>query len=99
MYVSDYLYASGYFSSSSTTNASSQNYGNQNWLYKGIEWTITPRSDISSAAFYVYSSGHVNNYGPASLGFGARPTFYLTSSVFITGGNGSFDNPYTITLE
>ena len=98
MYVSDYLYASGYFSSSSTTNASSQNYGNQNWLYKGIEWTITPRSDNSSNAFRVYYYGLVNYY-TAYYGFGARPTFYLTSSVFITGGNGSFDNPYTITLE
>ena len=98
MYVSDYLYASGYFSSSSTTNASSQNYGNQNWLYKGIEWTITPRSDNSSYAFYVNNIGYVF-YNDASFGFGARPTFYLTSSVFITGGNGSFASPYTISME
>ena len=98
MYVSDYLYASGYFSSSSTTTGSSNYYGNQNWLYKGYEWTITPRSNSSSYAFYVHNYGYVS-YTRASYGFGARPTFYLTSSVFITGGNGSFDNPYTITLE
>ena len=98
MYVSDYLYASGYFSSSNTTIASSNYYGNQNWLYKGYEWTITPRSDTSSSAFAVNYTGYVS-YNSAYLGYGARPTFYLTSSVFITGGNGSFDNPYTITLE
>jgi len=98
MYVSDYLYASGYFSSSNTTTATSSYYGNQNWLYKGYEWTITPLSNTSSNAFYVASYGSVNYYG-AYFGFGARPAFYLTSSVFITGGNGSFASPYTITLE
>ena len=99
MYVSDYLYASGYFESADATTASSDYYGNQNWLYKGYEWTITPRSDDSSYAFNVSYYGYVFNFSNASSGYGARPTFYLTSSVFITGGNGSFDNPYTITLE
>ena len=98
MYVSDYLYASGYFGSVDATTASSNYYGNQNWLYKGYEWTITPRSDSSSYAFYVYNRGYVNYYF-ASSGYGARPTFYLTSSAFITGGNGSFASPYTISME
>ena len=98
MYVSDYLYASGYFSSSSTTNATSQNYGNQNWLYKGIEWTITPRSANSSNAFYVYTRGSVYNY-TAYDGYGARPTFYLKSSVYVTGGTGTFSDPYTISCD
>ena len=99
MYVSDYLYASGYFSSSNTQTASSNYYGNQNWLYKGYEWTITPYSSNSSHAFSVYGLGSVNNYWNAFNGYGARPTFYLTSSVFIIGGNGSFASPYTISME
>ncbi len=98
MYVSDYLYASGYFSSSNTQTASSTFYGNQNWLYKGYEWTITPQSNNSSYAFNVDLCGHfISNL--AYIRYGARPTFYLTSSVFITGGNGSFASPYTISIE
>ena len=99
MYVSDYMYASGYFNSTNTTTGSSYYYGNQNWLYKGYEWTITPRSDNSSNAFSVNYNGNVNNSGTASYGYGARPAFYLTSNVYIAGGNGTFDNPYTLILK
>ena len=99
MYVSDYLYSSGYFSSSSTQSASSNYYGNQNWLYKGYEWTITPQSNSSSNAFYVDGNGYVGNYGNAFIGYGARPTFYLKSSVYVTGGTGTFSDPYTISCD
>ena len=98
MYVSDYLYASGYFGSVDATTASSYYYGNQNWLYKGYEWTITPRSDSSSLAFRVNFTGLVA-YNNASLGYGARPTFYLKSSVYVTGGTGTFSDPYTISCD
>ena len=98
MYVSDYMYASGYFSSSSTTTGSSNYYGNQNWLYKGYEWTITPRSNSSSNAFIVSNYGNVGN-STAYFGFGARPTFYLKSSVYVTGGTGTFSDPYTISCD
>ena len=99
MYVSDYMYASGYFNSTSTTTGPSLYYGNQNWLYKGYEWTITPRSNSSSNAFYVHSNGYFNDNGFASHGYGARPAFYLTSNVYIAGGNGTFDNPYALILK
>ena len=100
MYVSDYMYASGYFNSTSTEAGSSFYYGNQNWLYKGYEWTITPCSNNLSNAFYVDNYGFVNtNNGRASYGYGARPAFYLTSNVYIAGGNGTFDNPYTLILK
>ena len=98
MYVSDYMYASGYFNSSSTTTGSSNYYGNQNWLYKGYEWTITPINNNSSYAFYVNNTGRVNNNN-ASYGCGARPTFYLKSSVYVTGGTGTFSDPYTISCD
>ena len=97
MYVSDYLYASGYYSSTDTTTGSSYYYGNQNWLYKGYAWTITPRSNNSVSSFTVSNSGRVSYYG-ARLGSGARPTFYLNSNVLISGGDGTFDNPYTLSL-
>ena len=99
MYVSDYMYASGYFNSTSTTTGSSYYYGNQNWLHKGNEWTITPRSNSSSVAFYVYNYGYVANNGYAYRGYGARPTFYLKSSIYVTGGTGTFSDPYTISCD
>ncbi len=98
IYVSDYLYASGYFSNSNTTTASSSYYGNQNWLYKGYEWTITPISNNSTSAFYVYLNGSVYD-SAAYFGNGARPTFYLKSDVYVTGGSGTFDDPYQIACD
>jgi len=98
MYVSDYMYASGYFASDDTTTGSSNYYGNQNWLYKGHEWTITPDADSADSAFYVARNGVVVSLY-VHYGDGARPTFYLKSSVYVTGGNGSFSNPYTISCD
>ncbi len=98
MYVSDYMYASGYFNSTSTTTGLSYYYGNQNWLYKGTEWTITPYSNSSSYAFGVSYTGRVI-YNFAYGGSGARPTFYLKSSVYVTGGTGTFSDPYTISCD
>ena len=98
MYVSDYMYASGNFNSTSTVAGFSYSYGNQNWLYKGNEWTITPRSDHSSSAFNVHGNGSVGIIN-AYYGYGARPTFYLKSSVYVTGGTGTFSDPYTISCD
>ena len=95
MYLSDYLYASGYYSSSDTTNNNiGYYYGNKNWLYKGYEWTITPDSSGVYNAVYV-------EYGRAGFSsiinpFRWRPTFYLKSTVSVTGGEGTFDNPYLV---
>ena len=93
MYASDYLYASSYFADTSTTTASSQYYGNKNWLYKGIEWTITPQANSAYYAFYVSYSGSVSS-NSANNGLGVRPTFYLKSTIGISGGAGTIDNPY-----
>ena len=98
MYVSDYMYASGYFSSTSTTTGSSSYYGNQNWLYKGYEWTITPLDTGSLEGFYVNGAGPVYSF-MNSDDFGIRPTFYLKSSVYVTGGTGTFSDPYTISCD
>ena len=97
MYASDYLYASSYFADTATTTASSSYYGNKNWLYKGYEWTITPSADSADRAFRVYNYGRVDNYA-AHLGYGVRPTFYLKSNVNVTGGSGTFDDPYTLSM-
>ena len=96
MYLSDYLYASSYYTSSDTTTASIGTYyfGNKNWLYKGREWTLTPYSSYSNRVWHTSDGGvdYSNSCFPSSV----RPTFYLKSSVYVTGGNGSFDNPFTL---
>jgi len=97
MYPSDYLYASAYYADTSTTTGSSSYYGNKNWLYQGYEWLITPQTHGSAHAFHVHQYGYVS-YNPSTGGLGVRPTFYLKSSVYVTGGEGTFDNPYTISM-
>ena len=94
MYLSDYLYASGYYTSSDTTTQDEQYFGNKNWLNKGNEWTLTPSISSKNDIWLVESgcSYRSSSYYPAS----ARPTFYLKSSVYVTGGDGSFDNPFTL---
>ena len=98
MYLSDYLYASGYYSSTSiAAPQANYSYGNKNWLYKGFEWTQTPTASGASGAWRVVA-GDAESYITYSLS-GWRPTFYLKSTVYVTGGNGSFDNPYTIACD
>ena len=97
MYLSDYLYASGYYSNADTSTQGQYYFGNKNWLYKGWEWTLTP---LASGAKSVWSvaDGFVS-YPSVIYPNGWRPTFYLKSSVYVTGGDGSFDNPYTIACD
>ena len=96
MYASDYLYASSYFADTATTTASSNYYGNKNWLYKGIEWTITPIADNDASVFNASGYGGGVNRSATLYGIGVRPTFYLKSTVGISGGAGTIDNPYTL---
>ena len=94
MYLSDYLYASSYYTSSDTTTQGTSYFGNKNWLYKGNEWTLTPYASASNYVWWVYSGSVYND--TTSTPNSARPTFYLKSRVYVTGGNGSFDNPFTL---
>lgn len=95
MYLSDYLYASGYYASSDTTSSISSSYfSSNNWLYKGIEWFLTPWSYSSENSWCVTNRGFTAT--SVTYGLSIRPTFYLKSSVYVTGGNGSFDNPFTL---
>ena len=94
MYISDYLYANGYYSSTDTSTQVSGYYGNENWLYKGEEWTQTPYASDANRVWSV-TVGYVH-YDRAYRSYGWRPTFYLKSSVYVTGGNGFFNNPYTL---
>jgi len=93
MYISDYLYASGYYSNDDITTPNSY-FGEKNWLYSGSEWTITPTQGTTKVRFITAGSISTKE---TYQNYNVRPTFYLKSSVYITGGDGTFDNPYTIT--
>ena len=94
MYLSDYLYASSYYTSSDTATNGTINFGNKNWLYKGKDWTLTPFTYDASSVWFV--SLGATSYISSNTSSSVRPTFYLKSSVYVTGGNGSFDNPFTL---
>ena len=94
MYLSDYLYASGYYASTNTTTQGTQYFGNKNWLYKGYDWTLTPYASGANRVWSV-ADGRTNNntaYNPN----GWRPALYLKSDVKIFGGFGTYNNPYIL---
>ncbi len=111
MYPSDYGYAT---SGGSTTNretclnkelynwdsSSVSDCKNNDWLYKSgtYQWTLTSYSGSSVVVFRVDSVGRVN-IGPAYLTSDAvSPALYLNSNVKISGGEGTEESPYTLSL-
>ncbi len=94
MYLSDYLYASGYSASTATTTENTHYFGNKNWLYVGSEWTITPYASNAESAWYV-NNGYAS-YGYSYEPYESRPTFYLKSDIKISGGFGTYNNPYIL---
>ncbi len=62
---------------------------------KETEWTLTSlnrASDVLLAGGFI---GHGVSYQRAQAIY---PTFYLKSNIMYAGGNGTIDNPYTISL-
>ena len=108
MYPSDYGYATSGGSSVNRAsclakelyNWDSSSYSdckNNDWLLsKNIQWTLTPRSASSSAVFLVGSS--VYSAGTVSTGYAFSPALYLTSNVRISGGDGSENSPFELSL-
>ena len=108
MYPSDYGYAT---SGGTTTNRQSclakelynwdsssySNCKNNDYLFDSsrYQWTITPHSSRSYLVFYVDFSGFVGNLGVTSS-LASRPVLYLKSTVEITGGNGTSENPFIL---
>ncbi len=108
MYPSDYGYAT---SGGTTTNRNSclakemynwdsSSYSdckNNDYLYNSSEyqWTLTPPSSRSNSVIRVYNSGHVNSNNVTGS-CTSRPVLFLTSTVQITGGEGTQSSPYTL---
>ena len=102
MYVSDY----GYSVKNSSCNHSSVSLDSYNktacggsaWMLKnGNEWTLSPWSSYTAYVFHVDSDARAL-YDYAIGGYDVRPVLYLNSNVYITGGDGSLNNPFQVGL-
>ena len=82
--------------------SSSNNYPdcyNNDWLYnnRNDQWTLTPGASYSSRVFNVFSSGSLDYYHTYRT-TGIFPALYLNSNVKISGGSGTEESPYTLSL-
>ena len=100
MYPSDYGYAAGGEACLQTDLFSyNTNCQNNNWLFNtDFQWMITPLSSFSYYVFDAYNEGNVASNSTTIMYAGARPSVYLKSSVVITTGDGSRENPYQLFL-
>ena len=103
MYPSDYGYSVTNANCSHTSknlgSYDSSSCGGKAWLLKyGYEWTGSPNSGNSNNVFYVITFASLSSTN-ASSGLGVRPVLYLKSNVYVTGGDGSINNPYQLSLS
>ena len=110
MYPSDYGYAT---SGGSTTNretclntvlynwdsSSVSECYNNDWLYKSgtHKLTLTPYASNSYHVFRVLSNGYLY-YSATIAALGVSPALYLNSNVKISGGSGTEESPFTLSL-
>ena len=97
MYPSDYLYSSNLGTCTSTAYYwDSSGCADSTWLFESqSEWFLTPYVEDSSEAFYLNDAGSLQTNDTASWGT-CSPVLYLASTVEITGGEGTSENPYTL---
>ena len=110
MYPSDYGYAtSGGATTDRQTCLATEMYSwnsssysdckTNNWLYNiSWQWTITPRSSNSVTVCNVHTNGNLS-HGFASDGDATRPSIYLKANITISGGDGSYELPYQLSLN
>ena len=114
MYPSDYGYATSGGSTTNREAcldidlyhwyySSSNNYPdcyNNDWLYdsSNAQWTLTHDASSLYRMFYVDSDGGVPSYNTNNP-HGVSPALYLDSNVKISGGSGTEESPYTLTME
>ena len=59
-----------------------------------VQWTMTPYT--SSLAWFVYHNGNASDNSVSKTAYGLRAVINVNSDVTITGGNGTWSNPYQI---
>ena len=62
-----------------------------------VQFTITPFTSQSTYINIIGQNGTVNYQGVSSTA-AVRPTLYLKSEIVVTGGDGTWSNPYTIDI-
>ena len=101
-YPSDYLYAT----SGGTTidrqtclnypiTKSESECSNNNWLRNSTSWTISPAVDSGNASTIISCASAIGTNSASSQLY-VYPTVYLKSSIKISGGSGSYYDPYTL---
>ena len=111
MYPSDYGYATSGGSSvnrssclatalHSWNNSSYSDCKNNDWLYdsSNYQWTLTPNSANSRGVFYVNTIGYVFSLTARHTDNAVSPALYLSSNVKISGGDGSENSPFQLSL-
>ncbi len=108
VYPSDYGYATSGGSTGRDTCLAMELYNwdsssdcyNNDWLYNSsnYQWTLTPDSSRSNNVFLVGILGLVGTYYANHTNNAVSPVLYLSSNVRITGGDGSRDNPFQLSL-
>ena len=100
IYLSDYGYAS---SGCRAVEEILYNYNNTickntNWMYNNAyNWTLTPYFNYNDNVFTFHSDGRVNG-NTTGNGYSVRPCIYLKPEVKITSGEGTLENPYSLSL-
>ena len=98
--ASEYIRSNGNKSNCGSMNQvyGSNTCGNTTWMYNNSNWwTLTPYPGDNY--FYVYFVGLLafDHAGSVSYhSYAVRPTAYLKSEIKITEGDGSQNNPYTL---
>ena len=101
MYPSDYMYAGDLSKCSSdglNWDGDTTNCRDTSWLRNTstAQWTITPNASNSHRVFNVNIAGFVSNNSNVYNANASRPVLFLKSDVQITGGDGSQNNPFTL---
>ena len=64
----------------------------------GYYWFATPYKSSSNYSFYWNPSGRIVNINNSNRVSGVRPVIKLDSSIIVTGGDGTYENPYIISV-
>ena len=104
MYASDYGYAASKECTSTLFNYNDLNCKTtNNWLDKSVStWLLSQNSTNPYRAFAVYTGGIVDNGGNSDISlnkYGVRPVLSLSSNVKISGGEGTSQKPYMLSIS
>ena len=96
MRASDYGYASSgcYLGQSYLFNYGATKCTSTSWLHGFTEWTITPAGATAYVSLVRYNVGVRDNFATGE--YAVRPSLYLKSNVYITGGTGTSGDPYIL---